>query len=64
MNTQTTGAVYMMQRMFGNILLPPSPSLEVGNAAAKLKSLATYGGIVTDTMSDTMVQYLKNLAAD
>ena len=48
----------MMQRVFGNIPLPPSPSLEVGNAAAKLKSLATYGGIVTDTMSDTMVQYL------
>ena len=40
----------MMQKTLGCIPLSGSHTSEVESAAARLKSLATHGGIVTDTI--------------
>ena len=50
LDTQITGAVFMLQRTFGEISLPQAPPEESLCAAERLKALITHGGIVTDTI--------------
>lgn len=50
LDTQITGAVFMLQRSNSSIPMPPSPTPETDNAAAELQALATHGGIIADTM--------------
>lgn len=50
LDTQITGAVFMMQKTLGSIPLSEPHTSKAESAAARLKSLAAHGGIVTDTM--------------
>lgn len=50
LDTQITGAVFMLQRTFGSIPLPSDSTDEVHKAAGSLTGPRTHGGIITDTM--------------
>ena len=50
LDTQITGAVFMIQRTLGRVPLSGAHTPEAERASGDLESLTTHGGIVADTM--------------